>query len=812
MPNNQNIKSEVVCASKLLTASDQPKINSNNGKNMIKNIFSDGNKKASRLTYSNNPALQKQIEKYHENHFVIIPLQDKAPVQKNWQTQQWKEEIDHKLFANYSSFGFVIPKDYVIIDVDNHGDNQGSASLKKMSEHYGFDFKANAKFITNTASGGLHLYYKIPSAENSRKIANSLPNFPKVEFKSIGRQVVIPESILLDGRKYKAHIISSDLSEIGELPETIFADIANKQSEKSSKSPTQIGDGFTGHYANHPADIEQFERYLESHSIIMDGDRNNQLYSVACEGKNLGISPEEIFSIVGKWQQQNVIPPLSSQELKHIISSAEKYSKEGVGAKSIIEEWGEPILFDDFPTPEITPDFLPSPLKEFAEELSNSTETPQGMSVMAIIAVLATALQGKFEVRRKEEDMHGESVNIYSMVTLPPANRKSAILKACVMPLVEWEKERRDFLEPEIKKQKSCYESDKKVIDIMRKRMAKMSSNKDHEMQKIAEKEAALKEPEILPRLFVTDVTPESLAILIAEQNNRMAILSDEGGIVDTMAGLYSGGNANIDILLKGWDGGWVRQKRKERDLDIKPLLTINLTVQPVIIQNMGGKKSFSGKGLMERFLYCIPRSNLGYRSNDKPSVSTEVRNNYSDKIRELLKIPNTGVLTFLYLDRGAYEEWRKFENSVEIDLRPDGRLSICQGWGGKICGYALRIAGLFHIAEFGGEITTINKSTMQRALGLCSLLTHHAVAAFNSMEIDPDIRDAKEILRWIRDNKFQSFIKADLTKRMQNRVNMNAARLDRLLNILSQRNVIGNPIRERKKTMRYMVNPAVID
>lgn len=807
MPDNHQIKKpEVVSSFEAQTTSSQSKSNLTNGKIMLKNNFSDGNKKANRLTYSNNPALRKQVKKYHENGYVITPLRDKIPIQKDWQKQQWQEEINHGLFANCSSLGFVIPKNIVVIDVDNHGDNDGSESLEKMSKHYGFNFKSEGGFIVNTASGGFHLYYKVPSVDHDFKIANSLPDFPRVEFKSVNRQVVIPESILSDGRKYESHIIFSDFDKIKELPHSIFFDITKKQTASLGDTQKQADVS----YANHPADIEQFESYLQSHPIIMDGERNNKLYAIVCDGKNRGISPDKIFFIISQWQKQNVVPSVSNHELRQIISSAEKYSKYGIGTKSIVEEWDAPILFDDFPTPEITADILPSSLKEFAKELSNSTETPEGMSVMATIAVLATALQGKFEVRRKEDDLHSETVNIYSIVTLPPANRKSAVLKACASPLVEWEKEQKEILEPEIRKQKSRYESDKKIIEGMRKGL-RILSNQESGIQAIADKEARLKEPETLPRLFITDATPESLAILISEQNNRMSILSDEGGIVDTMAGLYNGGNANIDILLKGWDGGWVRQKRRERDLDIKPLLTINLTVQPVIIQNMGGKKSFSGKGLLERFLYCLPRSNLGYRSNDKPSLSIKVRNDYNEKIRALLNLPYGEVPVFLHLDREAYKEWRKFENVIETDLRPDGRLAICQGWGGKICGHALRMAGLFHVAEYGGAVTAINKNTVGKALELCSLLTSHAIAAFNSMEIDPDIRDSKEILRWICDNEHSSFIKADLTKRMQNRVNMNAARIDKLLNMLSQRNIISNPIREGKKTMRYMTNPAIL-
>jgi len=178
-------------------------------------------------------------------------------------------------------------------------------------------------------------------------------------------------------------------------------------------------------------------------------------------------------------------------------------------------EWDSPIMFDEYETPEITSDILPSPLKEFSQELANSTETPEGMSVMVILSALSTSLQGKFEVKPKEDSSYSETVNIYTITTLPPANRKSSVLNACIAPLSEWEKEQREIMEPEIKRQKSRYESEKGLIDKMRKKL-KSGDSSGVSIEEIANKEAELKEPESLPRLFVNDITPESLVTLMS--------------------------------------------------------------------------------------------------------------------------------------------------------------------------------------------------------------------------------------------------------------------------------------------------------
>ena len=72
---------------------------------------------------------------------------------------------------------------------------------------------------------------------------------------------------------------------------------------------------------------------------------------------------------------------------------------------------------------------------------------------------------------------------------------------------------------------------------------------------------------------------------------------------MEVFAGLYSGARANMDIVLKGIDGGRVRIERKDSTIDVEPYLTILLIVQPRILQNMAEQKSFQGNGLLERFL-----------------------------------------------------------------------------------------------------------------------------------------------------------------------------------------------------------------
>ncbi|HVV67949.1 MAG TPA: YfjI family protein [Gammaproteobacteria bacterium] len=477
--------------------------------------------------------------------------------------------------------------------------------------------------------------------------------------------------------------------------------------------------------------------------------------------------------------------------------------------------WESPLLFTELETPEIVADYLPDTLRDFAKALACATETPEALSVMTVLGTIST-ISAKHVFINPKPGWH-EPINIYTLIALPPANHKSVVLKQCLKPLIDWEQQQISEQEPAIKKKISERKTQEKIIDNLRIKAAKTNDSFEQKqlIQEITALETTLPSIPMLPTLFTNDATPESLANLISEQQGRLAIISDEGGIVETLAGLYSNGSANIDILLKGIDGGEVRIRRKDRAIRLNPYLTVLLAVQPAIIQNMSEKRLYTGSGVLERFLYVLPKSQLGYRTHNTPAVAESVQASYHNKITNLLnsfanahKISVSHTLT---LSAKAYQLWREFQATIEKELRPEGNLANCPGWGGKICGFSLRIAGLLHVAEFETGNLTINESTMRNALTIAELLTQHAAAAFNLMGVDAAVEDAKVILQWIQSQAHKTFRQTELVLAMRNRKLGKPERLSKALHVLYQRNIISSPIKiatTKKPTTVYQVNP----
>lgn len=270
-------------------------------------------------------SLIETIKQYHRYGLVITPLRGKVPVLKNWQSQN---QLNIEEFKDILSAGFVIPKNFLVIDVDNHNDNQGTLSLKKMSENFGFNFEANAKVKIRTANGGLHLYYKL---DQEATIPNGLTGYASIEFKHTGRQVVIPESVLENGKKYEFDILSDDdFSALNLLPENFLRELV-KQPKTPVKTTSKIPP------KDLEADVEYFKTILSEYPEIKSGQRNDVMYKLACIGRERALSPEKTLSILIEFNSEKIQPKLGKHEVSHCVKSAFKYAKGDSHSVSIFE-------------------------------------------------------------------------------------------------------------------------------------------------------------------------------------------------------------------------------------------------------------------------------------------------------------------------------------------------------------------------------------------------------------------------------------------------------------------------------------------
>jgi len=337
--------------------------------------------------------------------------------------------------------------------------------------------------------------------------------------------------------------------------------------------------------------------------------------------------------------------------------------------------------------------------------------------------------------------------------------------------------------------------------------------------------ETTLPEVPSLPRLWAQDITPEKLGVLMAEHDEKIAIMSDEGGIFDILAGRYNGGIPNLDVFLQSHAGAPVRVDRGSRKSVHMhtPALTMGLSPQPDVLKSLTGKPGFRGRGLLARFLYALPESKLGFRLLNCDPVPENVTNHYHDGIKALHDIkPNTDengntVPYTLKINPSGYKAWKDFQREVEKDMREGGTFEHITDWAGKLPGVVGRLAGLLHCAEYSdGQpwAIEISNETLDRALHLTAYLSRHALVAFDLMGADHDLDAARRVWRWIERTRMDTFSARDCFEALKGTFKR-MPELNIAFDVLIERHHIFE-LQESKRvgrhSRRFIVNPRITE
>ena len=487
-------------------------------------------------------------------------------------------------------------------------------------------------------------------------------------------------------------------------------------------------------------------------------------------------------------------------------------------ADSAPPEWPDPILPGMLRTPPIPPALLPTWLGDMAQAVSDSTQTPPALAVMSGLAVLATVLQRRFEVA-PYGDGYTEPLSLWTLSASPSGTRKSAVLSAMLGPLVYWEKLLRDRMRGDIARVNAKRAVAKKRIERLQQdgAKAKDASERAAITAEIEREEIEMPDELRAPRLFSGDTTAERLQSMLVEHGERMAVHSDESGIFLVMAGIYNGGVANLDVFLQGHAGSAMRVDRAGRSAHVdQPALSFGLLLQPGVLSEVAGSRRFRDSGLLARFLYAMPASNVGTRDVRRHTpIQPAVRDEYQrrlfgllDGVPGLVQAPKT-----LHLSGSAREVWLDMAEAIEREQGAGGRYESISDWTSKLPGAVARVAALLELAEMGLQAEEVSWSAMDRAVRLARLLIQHAQAAFGQLGTDAADVDAGAIVKWIRVGELTEFTRREAQKAQEGRFR-SVDRLQKALERLENQDVVREFKRHNRgapPTTAYKVNPKVL-
>ena len=414
------------------------------------------------------------------------------------------------------------------------------------------------------------------------------------------------------------------------------------------------------------------------------------------------------------------------------------------------EQWQEPTALGidrnlpPFPLHAL-PDWIANQCRQAAEEMQLTPDLAAQLAITALSVVTA----GRVEIRVRGP--WTEPTNLYGVTALPPSAGKSPTFGMMLGPLDRWEEaliesSQKDIADRQIARQVREHDRDKHI-------------KQGDATAAMAISDELLELPEIrTPRLLADDVTPEKLAVLLGEQGGRLAVISTEGGLFGMMVGRYSD-KANLDVYLGSWSRDKIARDRMVGPPVIvrRPHLTIGLTVQPQVLQELADTPELAGRGLTARFMYSIPAETVGQRDRLRASTYDDtIADTYSRRLVGLAheldaRVPVVTVDPIqLTLSPDALQAFLTWQQAHEDELGEYGELRHMAEWLSKCESSTIRLAGVIHLANLDDDGSPISAETMRAAMSVGDYWKAHAASAFDLMGADPLFDGARKMVDWL--------------------------------------------------------------
>lgn len=566
-------------------------------------------------------------------------------------------------------------------------------------------------------------------------------------------------------------------------------------------------------------------RFHMGYPYDVEGSRNNDFYDLARRLFTCGVGykvVKESLHLAYAYAVHNKdgfsMPELDAS-IDSALNKAGNHSSQAAVNDSNSDEncWEEPLLFENKKLPTFDTGILPDYCQSFVDELAEEMQVPADMPAMAVLGALSSCVFGKFHVRVR--GTWTEPLNLFIVIAMPPSSKKTPVHKAVTESMRTYEHNERAFMKTDVTHALGEIRAKEKAVEGLSadyKKARKSGKGKEvlTEIDQLNKELDELKKDAVLPTYIIGgDATPEKVGELMGENDERLSIISPEGNdLFSMMSGRYTD-KPYLELYLSSFNGETYKMKRIRRDVDLeKPLLSILLFVQNSVIEN--SDRSFKERGLMQRFLYCIPESNLGHRKIRPSLMSEKTKNNFDSNLNLLMRY-RPKVSSELTLSAEADEILESLETTNE-KLQGDPDVDDAyKEWRGKLIGNIIRIAGVLHVVDgFNAENMEkeISGETFIKASRLYGYLSAHAEKAFAISDGGENDNDARKLYKLIMKNQKEGIVgRREVQKKSHyfNNANGNkkmiAAEGD-----LTERNMIRVVTRGRKKM--YEINPYIIE
>lgn len=409
---------------------------------------------------------------------------------------------------------------------------------------------------------------------------------------------------------------------------------------------------------------------------------------------------------------------------------------------------------------------LPPIIGDMADAIAIITSTDVAMSGTAILSAISYCFTGVYRMCGKSD--HTEPLLIDALTIAEPSFRKSPVISMVKRPFVQFSYDWNEGHKTEIYKNMA----ERKMLE---NQISALEKSENADSDEIAELHTKLCDMDVnsFRRIVVDDITPESLVSQL-EQNGTLLMISDEAGMLGNFSGRYSNNIPNLDLLLKSWNGETYISDRATRESIVlkNPYLSISLACQPYVFDGIMNNAAFRGSGLVARFVYCFPKSNIGTRKYDTEPISEKTAENYKKLVYKLLYNKfsyNSENEMYLHFDENSYREFvNLYNNHIEPKLITD--MAFCKDWGGKYHGLILRLCGIIHCVKCA--LNNVNPAnvdvgieTFCNAVEIGEYYREQAIYAYSLGDVDTATLKAERVIDRIRAKNIRTIRQNELYK-----------------------------------------------
>ena len=278
---------------------------------------------------------------------------------------------------------------------------------------------------------------------------------------------------------------------------------------------------------------------------------------------------------------------------------------------SAYRKFGEPEAATPFDpweryiVPTFPLDILPTIARAFVSEQAAVIGCDASGLAMAVLAALSGVLHHNFALKMMRHGSWSERPRLWVLLIADPSQRKTPIMKAATLPLVQYETRLRVKYEEELRR---------------------------FEVAEAQKADVKGREPPPPPRYVVWDTTVEKLGEILARSPKGLLVKSDEisGWLGSMERYANSGGRSDRAFWLSAYDGGPHSIDRVRRGEIFVKNLSVSVLggIQPARLAELQGLTS---DGLLQRFLPVMMKSSSFPR--DQPS---EIES-YSTLVHQLI-------------------------------------------------------------------------------------------------------------------------------------------------------------------------------